>query len=201
MTGKLMSKAGTILAISGSTRTGSFNQSLLDTAVAYLVSQGSSCKQLRLNDFSMPFYNGDDEASGGLPHNARALRAEIERSSALLICSPEYNGSIPAILKNAIDWTSRSYDGEPPAKIFRNKLVCLMGASTGDKGALRGLAHLSSVFMNMGALVMPRFFGLSYAAGAFDSSGALLDPRLKKTFEAYLDELVKAVERCTVPKC
>lgn len=186
-----MDAGGKVLAVSGSIRTGSWNTLLLSEATKYLDSQGVPTRTISLADHELPIFNGDIEAATGLPENGVRLRNLINSSRALLICTPEYNGSVTPLLKNVIDWTSRAYGNEPATKIYQGKIICLTGASQGDKGALRGLSHLASVFMNMGAIVVPRFFGLSFVTRAMEQSGGFTDPRTQKSLETYLDSFIR----------
>src|SRR5205085_3265644 len=96
-----------ILAFAGSTRAGSFNKKLLAVAVAAARDQGATVTQVDLRDLPMPLYDGDLEASEGLPENARTFRSLLIEHEGILISSPEYNSSISGVMKNAIDWASR----------------------------------------------------------------------------------------------
>jgi NAD(P)H-dependent FMN reductase len=186
-----MDAGGKVLALSGSIRSGSWNKRLLSEATRYLDGQGVPTLTVSLADHELPIYNGDVEASAGMPANGVRLRNLIAGSRALLITTPEYNGSVTPLLKNVIDWTSRAYGSEPATKIYQGKIVCLAGASQGDKGALRGLSHLASVFMNMGAVVVPRFFGLSFVTRVMDDTGVFTDPKMRKSLETYLDSFIR----------
>lgn len=189
-----MSLPPPILALCGSTRTGSFNRILLEAATRYLESKGAACLTEDLKNYDMPIYSGDIEAGKGIPAAAVQLREKIDASRAIVIATPEYNGSVTPLLKNVLDWTSRPYDGFSPTKVFQGKVVCLMGASLGDKGALRGLAHLSSIFLNMGSVVVPRYFGLSFASKQLDENSGLTDQKAEKTFRTYLDTFLDIVK-------
>lgn len=175
-----------ILAISGSVRTGSINRKLLNLGARYLANQGFTVLIADLKQFELPIYNGDLESGQGIPENVRSLRDMVEDCQGLFVCSPEYNGSVTPLLKNMLDWTSRPFDGNPPCKAYKHKVVCLAGASEGDKGGLRGLAHLSAIFSNMGSIVVPQYFGMSFAGKAFSNNDEFIDPKISQAFEAYL---------------
>ena len=99
-----------LLAFAGSTRAGSLNQALLDLAVAEARRQGAEVTSIRLKDFDLPLYDGDLEASD-FPAKARELKGLFRAHHGVLIASPEYNGSVSGVLKNAIDWATRPTDG------------------------------------------------------------------------------------------
>src|SRR2546427_369157 len=139
----------TILAFAGALRAGSFNRKLLAVAVEALRGQ-ADIDLLDLRDVPMPPYDGDIEANQGLPEGARKFKERIVAADALLICSPEYNHSIPGTLKNVIDWASR-----PPGNPFKGKVALLMGASPGPYGAVRGVLVLRQVLTALGVLILP----------------------------------------------
>ncbi len=123
-------------------------------------------------DFTLPMYDGDTEQESGVPALAKSLAERIEKADAVIICTPEYNGSIPGSLKNTLDWLSRLRPHPLVAKP-----VLLTGASPGGLGAIRGLWHTRVPFEALGALVYPEMFGLSGAYEAFDEQGAFKDSR------------------------
>lgn len=132
-----------VLGISGSLRKGSLNTALLRTAQG-IAPSGMS---IAIADISqLPFYDGDIEANTGIPAVAEDLRARIRAADAVLIATPEYNGSFTGALKNAIDWASR-----PPHQAFAAKPVAIMGASGGALGTVRSQAHLRDVLTMLDA--------------------------------------------------
>nr|WP_030725706.1 NAD(P)H-dependent oxidoreductase [Streptomyces sp. NRRL S-237] len=182
-----------VLVLSGSSRTGSVN-ARLGTLVASLVSlAGATATAATLADFPMPPYDGDAEAEEGLPEGALAMCARIEAAQALIIASPEYNASVPGVLKNAIDWVSR-YRPQP----FKDKQTLLVSASPSMVGGNRGLWALRVPLEHLGARVYPDMFSLAGAHQAFTEDGALADPglgeRLTSTIGSFLD-LVEADTR------
>lgn len=189
-----MSGSKPILAICGSIRTGSLNRKLLELGVRHL-NQGHTVRIVDLSCYDMPIYDGDLESRSGLPEPARELRKLIDESQGLFVCSPEYNGSVTPILKNALDWVSRPFEGDPACKIYRSKVVCLAGVSAGDKAGLRGLAHLSAIFSNMGSIVVPQYFGLGFGSKAFSESGALNDSKMVAAFSTYLTNFEALLQR------
>ena len=135
-----------ILALAGSFRKGSLNQALI------WATRELAPERVRISDFdlrTLPFYDGDLEAAGD-PEEVAALKTAISGTDALLIATPEYNGSVPAVLKNAIDWASR----RPPDSPLRDKPAAMMGASPASGGTRRAQAHLREILNRAGADVV-----------------------------------------------
>ena len=137
-----------ILAFAGATRTESYNKKLIRAAAAIAEASGAAVTLLDLRDLNMPLYDGDLEATHGLPDGAKRLKAMLLEHDGLLISSPEYNSSISAVLKNSIDWASRPVQGQAPLAEFRGKVAGIMAASPGMLGGLRGLVHLRAILGN-----------------------------------------------------
>ncbi|MFP5418996.1 MAG: NADPH-dependent FMN reductase [Gammaproteobacteria bacterium] len=166
-----------ILALSGSTRRDSLNRRLLHAAVEATRAAGGDVTLIDLADYPLPIYNGDLEDREGLPDNALRLKALFKDHDALLIASPEYNSSIPPILKNAIDWISREWQGESGLVPYQHKVAAIMAASPGSLGGMRMLPHLRQILNALGVLVLPAQFCLDHADDAFDTeTGALKSP-------------------------
>ena len=164
-----------ILALAGSTRTQSFNKKLVRVAADGARAAGAEVTEIDLRDYPMPLYDGDLEAESGLPGQARALRRVFLEHDGLLIAAPEYNGSISAVLKNTIDWLSRSHEGEPALACFEGKVAGLMAASPGRLGGLRGLSHVRQILSGIRVLVIPEQQAVPGAGQAFNEAGALSD--------------------------
>ena len=126
-----------ILTFAGSARRDSFNKKLAALGAAMARELGAEVTLVDLADYPMPLYDGDLEASEGLPQNAVKLRAMMIEHDALLLATPEYNGSITPLLKNTIDWTSRASDDIGMLAGYRGKVAGLMAASPGALGGLR----------------------------------------------------------------
>ncbi len=173
-----------ILAFSGSTRRASFNDLALRVAARAAEQSGVAVNVIQLRDFAMPLYDADLEAEHGLPDAARQLKQLMLSHQGFLVASPEYNSSISAVLKNAIDWASRREDGEAPLACFKSKVVALLSASPGALGGLRGLVHVRAIFGNLGCLVIPEQMVVSAANLAFDNQGRLKDDRVREGVEA-----------------
>jgi chromate reductase, NAD(P)H dehydrogenase (quinone) len=166
-----------ILAFSGSIRQDSWNRKLIQAAVTAAQAAGGNVTLIDLADYPLPLYNGDMEDKDGLPDNALRLKALFKDHEALLISSPEYNSSIPPLLKNSIDWISREWQGESGLVPYQNKVAAIMAASPGSLGGMRMLPHLRQILNALGVLVLPGQFSLAHADAAFDkANGALQSP-------------------------
>jgi chromate reductase, NAD(P)H dehydrogenase (quinone) len=131
-----------VTAVCGSLREGSYNKQLMREAVKFAEEMGAAVTVVDLKDYPMPFYDADLEASKGMPKMAKQFRELLLASDAIIIAAPEYNGSISAVLKNAIDWASREPEGGFSVEAFQGKKFALMSASPGRLGGARGLGHL-----------------------------------------------------------
>jgi chromate reductase len=171
-----------VLGISGSLRKGSLNLKALKAAGGLLP---AGCA-FQIADISgVPVYD-NDVYDKGFPPAVETLRAQVSAADALLIATPEYNYSIPGVLKNAIDWVSR-----PPDQPFAGKPVALLGASPGGSGTMRAQYHLRQVFvfLDMKPVNKPEVF-IPGAAGKFDEAGALTDERTAESLAALGASLV-----------
>ena len=169
-----------LIAFAGSLRRDSFNKKLVRLAADGASAAGAEVTVIDLADFPMPIYDGDIEASRGLPDNARKFREALKSHQGFLISSPEYNSSISAVLKNAIDWASRpdpQIAGEPSLVAFAGKVAGLMSASPGALGGLRGLVHLRSILGNIQMMVIPDQISVNTAHEAFNPDGSLKDAK------------------------
>jgi chromate reductase len=166
-----------ILAFASSTRRESFNKKLVAIAAQGARQAGAEVTLIDLKDFPLPLFDQDLEAEQGMPENGKNLKKLFIDHDGLLIASPEHNSSLPAVLKNAIDWVSRPASGEPSLVAFRGKVATLMSASPGALGGLRGLVHVRSILGNIGVIVLPDQIAVAKAHEAFQPDGALVDPK------------------------
>jgi NAD(P)H-dependent FMN reductase len=178
-----MTNAPKILAFAGSTREDSYNKKLVKIAAEGAKVAGAEITYVDLRDLPMPIYDEDLEAKEGLPENARKFKELLKAHQGLLIASPEYNSSITAVLKNAIDWASRPEPGEPMLAAFTGKVAAIMSASPGGLGGLRGLIHVRSILSSINVLVLPDQKAISSAFQAFDEEGKLKDPKQQESVE------------------
>lgn len=177
------------LVFDASLRSGSINDRLA-TLVASIAGQRVTVDRRRMEEFDSPSYDLDVEAKDGLPAGAELLRQRVEAAHAFVIVSPEYNASMPGVLKNAIDWVSRARP-QP----FNGKHGLLLSASPSQVGGNRGLWALRVPLEHLGARIYPDMFSLAQAHQAFDPGGrianAALQGRLEETITCFLD-LVEA---------
>ena len=162
-----------ILVLAGSTRKESIHRKLARLAVEALQAAGVEAVFADLRDYPMPIYDGDLEVEQGLPPNAKALKELARQSDGFLFASPEYNGSYPAILKNAIDWVSRPEPGERHLEVFAGKPAAIVSASPGPGGGRRVLGQLRQLLEMMRVTVIPGDLAIPRANEAFDPNGKL----------------------------
>jgi chromate reductase len=172
-----------ILAFAGSLRRESFNKKLVPIAAKGARDAGAEVTLIGLEDFPLPLFDQDLEARQGMPENGMKLKQLFIDHDGLLIASPEYNSSITAVLKNAIDWVSRPAPGEPSLVAFRSKVATLMSASPGALGGLRGLVHVRSILSNIGVIVLPDQIAVAKAHEAFNADGSLKDSKQQSGVE------------------
>jgi chromate reductase, NAD(P)H dehydrogenase (quinone) len=177
-----MQKPVTILGIAGSLRQDSYNRAAL-RAAQQLVPPDARIEVFDL--LGIPPFNQDDEAH--IPEKVALFKSRIRAADAILFVTPEYNYSVPGVLKNAIDWASRPYGDN----VWDGKPVALMGASTGMLGTARAQYHLRQtfVFLNMFPINQPEVM-ISNAAQKFDEQGNLIDQKTKEFITRLLQRLV-----------
>jgi len=172
----------TILGISGALRRGSYNSALL-RAAALLAPPGMTVEIASIRD--VPLYDGDLEAERGIPEPVRVLKDRLAAADGLLLVTPEYNNSIPGVLKNAIDWMSRPPKDIP--RVFGGKPVALMGATIGRGGTALAHAAWLPVLRSLGTQTWfgPRVY-VSEAAQVFDAEGRLVDGAVRTAASQFL---------------
>lgn len=156
-----------VLAFSGSTRTNSYNQQLVTQAAEIARQYGASVTVINLKDYSMPFYNADQESTLGMPFAAKQFRRLMLTHDAIIIATPEYNASMPGELKNAIDWATRSVEGTFSVEPFQKKKFALMSASPGKGGGKRALEELTRVIRALGGKVVSERVSVAEAHNYF----------------------------------
>lgn len=176
-----------VLAFAGSTRTDSVNRKLVAQAAEIAHKLGAHVTLINLKEYPLPFYDADREAKEGMPESALSFSKLIAESQIILIASPEYNASVTGVLKNAIDWISRTPSGAPARDVLKGKICVLMSASPGAGGGARGLIHLRTILESIGATVLPEHIILGNAYSAFDEAGQLKD----STIQSKLEKVVR----------
>ncbi len=176
--GKIMTTTPHILAFGGSLRSDSFNQKIAALAAEGAREAGAEVTVIELRDYPLPVFDQDLEAASGMPAEAKKLKELFLKSNGLIIASPEYNSSLSAALKNAIDWISRAEsDDEPPIAALAGKTALLLSASPGGLGGLRGLVHLRSILGNLGIIVLPDQIAIPTAHEVIKADGTLGDTK------------------------
>ena len=183
-----------ILAFAGSTREASFNKKLVKIAMAGAKAAGGDATFLDLRDLNLPIFDEDLEKQG-LPDGAKRLKDMMRAHHGLLISSPEYNSSVSAALKNAIDWATRPEPGEPPLSCFNDKVAALMACSPGALGGLRGLVHLRAILGNINVLVLPAQVAVMKVNEAMDGSGRLTDAKQQASVEKLGANVVEVIRK------
>jgi NAD(P)H-dependent FMN reductase len=178
-----------VLCFAGSTRAHSYNKKLVREAAKIAVERGAKVTLIDLKDYPMPFYDADLEQREGMPTNAKRFRDTIMSSDAVIISSPQYNDSIPAVLKNALDWASRDEQGEESDAAFKGKKIVVLSASPGKKGGAKALVHLRAILKECGGDVLEKQVSVPSADHAFDETGSLKDPILRQQLEHAVDQL------------
>lgn len=172
-----------ILAFAGSLRRDSVNKRLVSLAAHGARQAGAEVTVIDLKDYPLPLFDQDLEVEQGMPEVGKKLKKLFIDHDGLLIASPEYNSSVTAVLKNAIDWVSRPAPNEPPLVGFKGKVAALLSASPGALGGLRGLVHLRSILGNIGVIVLPDQIAVPKAQEAFNPDGSLKDPKQQAGLE------------------
>ncbi|MCW2956016.1 MAG: NADPH-dependent reductase [Thermoleophilia bacterium] len=178
-----------VLVFSASLREHSLNTRLARLAVTALEATGVEVDYATMRDFECPSYDGDAEGVDGLPDGARELQRRLDAADGFVIASPEYNASMPGVLKNLIDWTSR-HKPQP----FHEQYCLLLSASPSMVGGNRGLWSLRIPLEHLGARVYPNMFSLAKAHEAFDDDGTLALDVLQERFEQTISDWSDSVE-------
>ncbi len=178
-----------IVGISGSLRRRSFNSGLLSAAGELLPENVS----LRIESIAeIPLYNGDIESDTGIPASVAKLKDAIAGADALLISTPEYNHSIPGVLKNAIDWLSRPPDDR--ARVFRDRPIAIMGAAPGRFGTVLAQTAWLPALHSLGARCWNGRMLVSGAGSLFDDDGQLQDEETRQRLERFLADFAAFIE-------
>ena len=183
-----------ILVFSGSNRSGAFSGKVADCAVKTLALQGAVPTRILLSDYPLPIMDEDLERERGVPEQASQLARQIHEHNGLLIATPEYNGSLPPLLKNAIDWVTRvRIDG---ARAFAGKPVGLASSSDGQYAGIRAIGHLRAILSHIGCEVVAAQCSVARAQEAFDEDGNFR----QKHLQAHMERLAKAlIGHCVMP--
>jgi chromate reductase, NAD(P)H dehydrogenase (quinone) len=185
-----------ILVFPGSLRTGSLNAKLAASIAAELAEAGAAVTRISLADFPLPIYDGDLQAKSGVPKSAINLKRMMSAHHGVLIVTPEYNSSVPALLKNAIDWVSRVHEQhEARGQVFRERAFAIAAASGNRLGGTRALAALRLILSACQAPVIPSQLALSFANEAYDDMDRLKHPADVEALKALARQLIEFSQR------
>ncbi|MBI4160199.1 NAD(P)H-dependent oxidoreductase [Candidatus Wolfebacteria bacterium] len=178
-----------ILAISGSLRHDSYNRKALQIAKRMAQDLGADVTEADLKELNLPLYDGDIEAQG-FPESVVKLRDVVTTADILLVASPEYNYSIPAGLKNALDWLSRQ------SNVLDGKVAIIFGASSGPFGTVRMQIDLRKVLADLNVFVLPQpQVHIPFAQNAFNDDGSLKDEKLHKRLKFLIEKSLRFAEK------
>ena len=185
-----------LIVLAGSARKASHNKRLARLAADIATREGAEVTFVDLADYPMPLYNGDLEEAEGVPENASKLKAMFREADGFFIATPEYNSSLPPLLKNTLDWISRKESSdEPPLAAYKGKAAALAAASPGALGGMRVLVVLRMMLANIGVYLVPEQLALSGADKAFGEDGRLTDAKKMQSLESLVRSLVRLAER------
>jgi chromate reductase len=177
------------LVFSASLRAESLNTRLARLASQVITDHGGSVDVATMRDFDCPSFDQDVQGRDGLPAGAKELCRRVEANDAVVIASPEYNASMPGLLKNAIDWASRQRP-QP----FNERHALLLSASPSMVGGNRGLWSLRVPLEHLGARVFPDMYSLAQAHQAFDANGGIANVELGRRFASTIGAFMDLVE-------
>ena len=184
------------LIFSASLREASLNHQLASLAGRMIQKHGGEVDLARMADFDAPSYDQDLQESEGFPPGAEEFRRRLEASDAFVIASPEYNASLPGVLKNSIDWVSR-FQPQP----FNERHALLLSASPSMSGGNRGLWSLRLPLEHLGARVFPDMFSLAQAHKAFNPDGEIAAENLMQRFELTVEAFMELAEAAKKYPC
>jgi NAD(P)H-dependent FMN reductase len=185
-----------ILVIPGSLRTGSLNVKLATAAAHEFAQADIEVTRISLGDFPLPIYDGDLQSKSGVPKHAVNLKRLIGAHHGVLIVTPEYNSSVPALVKNTVDWVTRVQDtNETRGQVFRERPFAIAAASENRLGGTRSLAALRLILSACHAIVIPNQLALSFAGEAYDDRDRLKHPADIEALKALVRQLIDVSQR------
>jgi chromate reductase, NAD(P)H dehydrogenase (quinone) len=185
-----------ILVIPGSLRTGSHNARLAAAAAYEFAQAGVEVTRISLGDFPLPIYDGDLQTKSGVPKNAVNLKRMIGAHHGVLFVTPEYNSSVPPLVKNTIDWVTRVQDAqESRGQVFCERVFAIAAASESRLGGSRSLAALRQILSACHAPVIPNQLALSFAGEAYDDMDRLKHPPDIEALGALVRQLIDVSQR------
>src|ERR1700675_1960712 len=185
-----------ILVIPGSLRTGSPNAKRAAAAAYGIAQAGAEVTKMSLGDVPLPIYDGDLQTKSGVPKNAVNLKRMIAAHHGVLLVTPEYNSSVPPLVKNTIDWVTRVQDPhETRGQVFRGRAFAIAAASESRLGGMRALAALRLILTACHAIRIPNQLALSFASEAYDDMDRLKHPTDIEALNALVRQLIDVSQR------
>lgn len=183
-----------IICFAGSTRKDSLNKALAKIIVQHLATRpGIEAQFIDLANYPLPLYDGDLEAEQGLPENALKLKKIFQSADAFVIACPEYNSSITPLLKNTLDWVSRSASkDEKPLSAYTKKKAALVATSPGALGGLRGLVTVRSILGNIGVWVSPTQLAIPKGHEVI-VNGQIKDDQTTQSIQRLINDLIDSL--------
>ena len=182
-----------VLAFAGSTRKESVNKRLARIALRAAKKAGAETTFVDLQDFNIPLYCDDLVAKQGIPEGVLEFKQLLNSHNGFFIASPEYNGSLTGVLKNAIDWATIKADGEERMSCWNGKIAGLVSASPGGLGGIRGLHHLRTILAGIGTFVLPNHLAVSNSPGNLQNEKQITDDKLQVQLESLTHEMVRVI--------
>lgn len=184
-----------ILVFAGSTRSGAYSGRTADAAMKELAVHGAEVVRISLADYPLPLMDEDLERDRGIPENAVRLGRVLAECDAMVVCTPEYNGSLPPLLKNTLDWLSRiRRDGGKPLKPYEGKIAGLCSSSDGNFAGNYAIQHLRQVLIKCRVEMITPQVLVPRAADAFDDDGQFRDERVRHQMTALAETLIDRVK-------
>lgn len=181
-----------VLILAGSIRSSAYSQQLANAYAAELVNHSCDITRITLSDYQLPIILETPQSDREIPANAQKLGKLFDAHDAVLIVTPEYNGSLPPLLKNAIDWISvAKADGGRPLTPFRGKVCAIASSSPGMMGGIAALGHLREILVRLGMLVISEQLALGGARSGFDDKERLSNERSASILSAACRSLVE----------
>ena len=191
-----MSYTPKILAVTGSLREHSYNRRVLQTAAVGAQRAGGEVTVVDLRDYPLPIYDADIQEKEGFPENAVQLQKLLLEHDGLLIASPEYNASLPAVLKNMIDWTSRASGEIKLGQCYKGKVAAIMTASPGTFGGIRCLGHIRDILTILLVNALPSEIAVGRAHEMFDGNETeMIDEKMKGILQELAKSLVDTLRK------
>ncbi len=186
-----------ILVFPGSNRAGSINARLAAVIAKELALLEADVTRISLADYPLPIFDEDLEHEKGVPDNAMKLARLFASHQGIVIVTPEYNSSLPPLLKNSLDWISRiSMNGDKPLAPYRGNIFALAASSQGALGGIRVLPHLRDILVSIGAQVISEQLALGNTDQAYDDNDNLVDERSRMLLSTLCNSLVERSKGC-----